>query len=185
MKNVYLFLFFLFFFITSSCHSQKELVEVEKENFIEKVENNDSINKKLIKVLNQQIIEYKDSLGFVKSLLEKSKNIINLNDSSYLETTYAKSGAKIIDGRLEHWISNKDSIPVPIKIIKEKIKNDSIKNQETKTNLNKKENNISDISKTKTIIKTIKIFNLKELLIFLFIGIIIGGIITVFIFKKK
>lgn len=58
---------------------------------------------------------YRDSLGIMKGLVEKSTNITD--STSHLETSYAKSDALFKAGRLYHSLENKDSIPVIIKYI--------------------------------------------------------------------
>ena len=153
----------VFFLLFNNCKTTKE--NIIQENIIQE-ESLDStyiktlLEKELkIKELNNYIHTYKDSLGLAKALLEKSQNI-GL-DSSYLETSYSFSIAKILNGKLFHTIENKDSVPTRIiyevinkeKESKEEFKEnkqDSIQNKKNQ-NFNSKEKNKREIIKTKSI----------------------------------
>lgn len=74
-----------------------------------------------------EVIEVlKDSIVYVVVEKEKIVNVAPPDTTSFLQTKYAKSQAKLENGRLKHTLENrKDSIPVKI-IYKDIIKVDSV-----------------------------------------------------------
>lgn len=95
-------------FLLIGCKSSKmsvSQIDEYKKQLLESIEKINSLEK--------ESNTYKDSLLFVKGLVEKSSSF-GL-DSSYLETSYAKSVALINqEGKLKHTLENKDSIPSKI-----------------------------------------------------------------------
>lgn len=155
MKRIILNFISIFFIlgITCNCGSVKKIAKNEYIH-IEDTESNivDSIvNKKIDSIcyenkkLETYISSYKDSLIYIKGLLENSKNIVR--DSSFLETSYAISTAKILEsGFLEHSLKNKDSIPSKIIIIRTQSTN---KEESNFTNYSKQDSiKISEITNT-------------------------------------
>lgn len=68
----------------------------------------------------------KDSIIYVVVEKEKNVNVIPSDTTSILKTKYARSEAKLENGRLKHTLENRnDSIPVKI-IYKDKIQVDSV-----------------------------------------------------------
>lgn len=59
---------------------------------------------------------YKDSLVWVRGVMEKSSNVAD--STSYLETTYARSSARIWGGKLYHDIENKELVPSTVRLEK-------------------------------------------------------------------
>ena len=135
-------------FLTNSCKtvklSQKETESIS--DLISKYEKQIESLQSKQKLLEKSLYIYKDSLIQERALKEHSSSIGR--DSSFLETTYATSLAKIEeDGKLFHNIQNKDSIPTKIIYIKEH--NESHSNDST--NINKEV--VSDSTNTKIVYK--------------------------------
>ena len=130
---------------------------------------------KLYQNKEKERIIYKDSLIKVKALLESSKSF-GL-DSSYLETSYAKSFACITkEGKLFHNISNKDSIPSKIKyIIKEK-KSESNDSNFVNNKITDKEKQKNKIIEKITITK--KVLDIKLAAIICLFSLVIGGLLV-------
>lgn len=120
------------------CKSSQKVSEnstsvIVKDSIIYKT---DSIDKERIAEFQKQIYIYKDSLSYITALQEKSSNIVFSKDTSFLQTSYAKSLAWIDSlGKLHHVISNKNKIPANIKYITKivEVSKDSTKQQ----NINK------------------------------------------------
>lgn len=101
----------LLVWLLMSCSTTK-LVQVP-------IENNQHQTTEVIEVL-------KDSIVYVVVEKEKIVNVAPPDTTSFLQTKYAKSEAKLENGRLKHTLENrKDSIPVKI-IYKDIIKIDSV-----------------------------------------------------------
>lgn len=184
------FLYFIIFINIISCfvgckttkQTENNIYKELDSNYIEKIKNIENI----IKTKEKETYILQDSLIYIKGLLEKSKSI-GL-DSSFLETSYAWSIAKINkEGKLEHSLQNKDSIPS--KISKEKISNEKIKNKVNNTNLSEKQQKIKKIYYKVTKIRTIKekitfLEKLKYISIGTIVGIILIILILILYYKK-
>lgn len=173
MKKLLIILISCFLLIgcKTSKISTSELEEIYQQRLLE------SITK--IQSLEKEKTTYKDSLLYIKGLIEQSSSF-GL-DSSYLETSYARSLALIDkEGKLHHNLENKDSIPSRIIFQEKYIYKDRIDSV--------------FINKTDTIYQTkikeeVKIEKLKFLDKFKYIclGIVIGlvGIFIIKLFYKK
>lgn len=160
MKYIYLIIFYSF--ILSGCKTLKlQQTQIEKfSNIIDKYKKEIEHLQNNQKYLEKSILIYKDSLIQERGLKENSSSIGR--DSSFLETTYATSLAKILeDGSLFHNIRNKDSIPTKIIYIK----NESNIEKSDSTNINKNVSsdslNIKVVYKDKEIIKEVIPFSYK------------------------
>lgn len=179
-KFLYFIIFINIIFCFIGCKTTKQTENnIYKEldsSYIEKIKNIENI----IKTKEKETYTLQDSLVYIKGLLERSKTI-GL-DSSFLETSYAWSIAKINkEGKLEHFLQNKDSIPS--KILKEKISNEKTENKTNNTNLSEKKQKIKKIYYKVTITKTIKEkITFLEIFKYISIGTIIGIILIILIF---
>lgn len=150
----YSIIFVYFIFLLVGCKTTKKISENKiyqelDSNYIEKIK---EINN-LLEKNNKETYVLQDSLIYIKGLLEKSKTI-GL-DSSFLETSYTWSIAKINkEGKLEHYLQNKDSIPS--KILKEKSEKSSNEKQINNINSTEKQQKIKKIYYTITKTITIK-----------------------------
>lgn len=182
----YSLLFFFIFFFVSCATTKKETLIVNDSAYYKALyerEINSLINS--LKEKDKTIEIYKDSLIYTKALKEKSQNF-GLS-YSFLETSYSFSIAEIdSNGNLKHTLENKDSIPTLQKEINvEKIRerdsisqSQNIQEKSDSTNINT-QNSVTDIQT-----KVVKKNNIKEILLFSFIG-FIGGIVLTLYVKSK
>lgn len=105
------------------------------------IEKKDSTSVNTSNVSDFKKTEVKDTLKNVALPVEKSANekLVNQDsgkissDTSKLETSTAVSWAWIYDGRLFHWIKNKDSLKVTVPTLKTFEKHSDSNNQKTTT----------------------------------------------------
>ena len=110
MTNKMKYLIYILLFLFFGCASKKSnIISYEEE-----------IKKQLIQEISKgkekekEIAIYKDSIYYMRGLVEKSSYFGT--DSSFLETSYSESFAKVDTlGKLNHTLKNKDSIPSIVK----------------------------------------------------------------------
>lgn len=79
-----------------------------------------------VSVVIKESVIYKDSIIYVEVPVESDKAILPASDTSHLETSLAVSEAWVVDGRLNHTLSNKQDkkiakvIAIPVYLREEK-----------------------------------------------------------------
>lgn len=173
--------YIILFFFAISCSTKKSIVkEINKE--ITKDSLVDSISKKekeKVFIKESTIIEKKDSVVKIKVPIEK--NSYFGNDSSYLENSYSKSWAWIVNGKLKHILINKDSIQSKVTIIRNSSINNKSKEKENKEEKTKIKYQYKYIYKDKYVYKnkTFSFFSQCKI----FISGFIVGIVFFILFK--
>lgn len=119
------------------------------------IEKNDSTSVSTTHVSDVTRTEVKDTSKKVALPVEKSANekLVNQDsgrissDTSKLETSTALSWAWIYDGKLFHWIKNKDSLTVQVPIVKIYQKHSDSSNQTTESSKSKEETKVIYVEK--------------------------------------
>lgn len=189
-KLFYIFIILFFFILFEGCRTKKEIIK-EKDSIVvdsSKWAKNDSINKIVIKQLQEKITTIRDSLMNVQLAYEKSQNKLSeflaKKDTSRVETSLAFSLAwiEVESGILNHTIENKKQALLNIPVITEKEKSEKDSTNVTQivnkdsTNISSNQNSISENTKIIEIKSTF-----KEKMVYVGIGILIGIILALVI----